>query len=153
MYPASPALGGGGSGGGGGRGGSNAAGAPSSSRSVSAVGGSKKGWFGEKPRASLSGAGAAASGRPSFSSSASGTGLPRRASVNPTGGSREQQLPRAQSALSSSGGGVPRKSSADGNADGEQLSRAQIALNRHQARMDRIREKREERMGGKDASS
>lgn len=38
-------------------------------------------------------------------------------------------------------------------AGGGSLSRAQIALNRHQARMDRIREKREERVGGKDTSS
>lgn len=38
-------------------------------------------------------------------------------------------------------------------AGGASLSRAQMALNRHQARMDRIREKREERVGGKDATS
>ncbi|CAB1109002.1 unnamed protein product [Ectocarpus sp. CCAP 1310/34] len=49
------------------------------------------------------------------------------------------------------GSGVGQRKASGG--DGEQLSRAQIALNRHQARMDRIREKREERMGNKEPSS
>lgn len=59
----------------------------------------------------------------------------------------------SSSSSSAGGGGGQRKAGVGGG--GEQLSRAQIALNRHQERMDRIREKREERMGGKgkDASS
>eukprot|EP00752_Nemacystus_decipiens_P005084 g4614.t1 len=104
------------------RGGSSGTGGPSSSRSIPSFSTRNKGWLGEKSRSSVSGGAGTASSRGSSSSTSSG-----------------------------GGGGVQRKAAGGAAAagGGEQLSRAQIALNRHQERMDRIREKREERMGGK----
>lgn len=53
----------------------------------------------------------------------------------------------------SAGGGTARAEEKAEAAGGAKLSRAQVALNRHQQRMHRIREKREERMGGQEGAS